>query len=96
LAGSREAIPRHIALRRRRADDAQGRKQVGEYFYIGGEKNNGTYNVYQISVSSPASHYFLNRQDKVGHQIFTIDYTQTIGSTAERRSPFTAMGRMGV
>ena len=53
-------------------------KQVGDYFYIGGEKNNGTYNVYQISVSSPKSHYFLNRQDKVGHQIFTIDYTQTI------------------
>jgi len=53
-------------------------KQVGEYFYIGGEKNNATYNVYQISVSSPPSHYFLNRQDKVGHQIFTIDYTQTI------------------
>jgi hypothetical protein len=53
-------------------------QQVGEYFYIGGEKNNATYNVYQISVSSPKSHYFLNRQDKVGHRIFTIDYTQTI------------------
>lgn len=53
-------------------------QQVGEYFYIGGEKNNATYNVYQISVSSPKSHYFLNRQDKVGHHIFTIDYTQTI------------------
>jgi hypothetical protein len=53
-------------------------KQVGEYFYIGGTKNNGTYNIYQISVSSPESHYFLNRQDKVGHQIFSIDYTQTI------------------
>jgi hypothetical protein len=53
-------------------------QQVGEYFYIGGEKNNATYNVYQITVSSPPSHYFLNRQDKVGHQIFTIDYSQTI------------------
>ncbi|MEK6237681.1 MAG: hypothetical protein N2C14_23480 [Planctomycetales bacterium] len=56
----------------------KGGEQVGEYFYIGGEKNNGTYNVYQISVSSPKSHYFLNRQDKVGHKIFTIDYQQTI------------------
>jgi hypothetical protein len=56
----------------------KGGEQVGEYFYIGGEKNNATYNVYQVSVSSPKSHYFLNRQDKVGHQIFTIDYTQTI------------------
>lgn len=53
-------------------------KQVGEHFYIGGEKNNGTYNIYQISVSSPKSHFFLNRQDAVGHKIFTIDYTQTI------------------
>jgi len=56
----------------------KGGKEIGEYFYIGGEKNNGTYNVYEISVSSPEAHYFLNRQDKVGHQIFTIDYTQTI------------------
>lgn len=53
-------------------------EQVGEYFYIGGTKNNATYNIYQISVSSPKSHYFLNRQDSVGHRIFTIDYTQTI------------------
>jgi hypothetical protein len=53
-------------------------EQAGEYFYIGGEKNNATYNIYQISVSSPKSHYFLNRQDSVGHRIFTIDYTQTI------------------
>ncbi len=53
-------------------------KQEGEYFYIGGEPNNGTYNIYKIAISSPQSHYFLNRQDKVGHRIFTIDYTATI------------------
>lgn len=53
-------------------------QQVGEYFYIGGEKNNATYNIYEIRVSSPESHFYLNRQDKVGHKIFTIDYTQTI------------------
>src|SRR3954463_10243162 len=53
-------------------------KQVGEYFYVGGEPNNATYNIYEIRVSSPESHYYLNRQDKVGHQIFTVDYTQTI------------------
>jgi hypothetical protein len=56
----------------------KGGKQVGDYFYIGGEKNNATYNIYKIDVSSPKSHYFLNRQDRVGHKIFTIDYTQTI------------------
>ncbi len=56
----------------------KGGKMDGDYFYIGGEPNNGTYNIYKLSVSSPASHYFLNRQDKVGHKIFTIDYTKTI------------------
>lgn len=53
-------------------------KQEGDYFYIGGAPNNATYNIYQLSVSAPASHYFFNRQDKVGHRIFTIDYTTTI------------------
>src|SRR4051812_35194864 len=53
-------------------------KMDGEHFYIGGEPNNSTYNIYKITISSPPSHYFLNRQDKVGHNIFTIDYTQTI------------------
>lgn len=50
----------------------------GEYFYRGGEPNNATYNIYKIGISSPQSHYFLNRQDKVGHKIFAIDYTKTI------------------
>jgi hypothetical protein len=53
-------------------------KMDGDYFYIGGEPNNSTYNIYKIDVASPKSHYFLNRQDRVGHRIFTIDYTKTI------------------
>jgi hypothetical protein len=53
-------------------------KMDGDLFYIGGEPNNATYNIYKISISSPESHYFLNRQDKVGHRIFAIDYTKTI------------------
>src|SRR3954463_11228858 len=56
----------------------KGGKMDGDYFYIGGEPDNATYNIYQLTVSSPASHYFFNRQDKVGHRIFTIDYTKTI------------------
>lgn len=70
-------------------------KQVGDYFYIGGEKNNGTYNIYRIDVSSPKSHYFLNRQDKVGHQIFTIDYTQTIEIDGGAEITFTGDGQNG-
>jgi len=49
----------------------------GEYFYSGGEPNNATY--------TSTTHRFLaavalllQRQDKVGHRIFTIDYTATI------------------
>ena len=53
-------------------------KKDGEYFYIGGTPNNGTYNIYKIEVSSPKAHYYLNRQNKVGHRIFTVDYNKTI------------------
>ena len=53
-------------------------KMDGEHFYIGGVPNNGTYNIYKLTVSSPPAHFYLNRQDKVGHKIFTIDYTKTI------------------
>ncbi len=56
----------------------KGGQMVGDYFYIGGAPNNATYNIYQLTVSSPASHFYFNRQDKVGHRIFTIDYTATI------------------
>jgi hypothetical protein len=53
-------------------------KMDGDLFYVGGEPDNATYNIYKISVSSPESHFFLNRQDKIGHRTFTIDYTKTI------------------
>jgi len=53
-------------------------KMDGDYFYIGGTPNNATYNIYQLTVSSPESHFIFNRQDAVGHKIFTIDYTKTI------------------
>ena len=53
-------------------------KMDGEHFYVGGEPNNKTYNIYKIDVASPKGHFFLNRQDRVGHRIFTIDYEKTI------------------
>lgn len=69
--------------------------QVGEYFYVGGEKNNATYNVYQISISEPKQHYFLNRQDKVGHQIFTIDYSESIEIAGGATVTFHGNGQNG-
>jgi hypothetical protein len=53
-------------------------KKDGEYFYHGGEPNNDTYNIYKLITSSPPAYYYLNRQDSVGHRIFTIDYQKTI------------------
>jgi hypothetical protein len=73
----------------------KGGKQDGEHFYIGGEPNNGTYNIYKITVSSPPSHYFLNRQDKVGHSIFTIDYTKTIDIDGDATVTFLGDGQNG-
>ncbi|MDP6542608.1 MAG: hypothetical protein QGH60_01370 [Phycisphaerae bacterium] len=56
----------------------KGGAKDGDYFYIGGQPNNGGYNIYKLEVSSPKSHYFLNRCDRVAHDVFTIDYTSTI------------------
>lgn len=70
-------------------------KMDGDYFYIGGEPNNATYNIYKISVASPESHYFLNRQDKVGHRVFTIDYTKTIEIEGGSKITFHGNGQNG-
>ncbi len=70
-------------------------KMDGEYFYIGGEPNNATYNIYKITVSSPPAHYFLNRQDKVGHRIFKIDYSKTIEIDGEATVTFFGDGQNG-
>jgi len=70
-------------------------KMDGEHFYIGGEPNNSTYNIYKITISSPPSHYFLNRQDKVGHNIFTIDYTKTIDIDGDATVTFLGDGQNG-
>jgi hypothetical protein len=70
-------------------------KKDGDYFYIGGEPNNGTYNIYKLTISSPPSHYFLNRQDKVGHVIFTIDYTKTIEIDGGAKVTFHGDGQNG-
>ena len=73
----------------------KGGKMDGDYFYIGGEPNNNTYNIYKLTVSSPASHYYLNRQDKVGHRIFTIDYTKTIDIDGGATITFLGDGQNG-
>jgi len=70
-------------------------KMDGEHFYIGGEPNNATYNIYKVSISSPPAHFFLNRQDKVGHKIFAIDYTKTIEIDGGAKVTFLGDGQNG-
>jgi len=67
----------------------------GDLFYVGGEPDNPNYNIYKLSISSPESHYFLNRQDKVGHRIFTIDYTKTIEIDGGAKVTFHGNGQNG-
>jgi hypothetical protein len=70
-------------------------KKDGDYFYIGGEPNNDTYNIYKLTISSPPSHYYLNRQDAVGHRIFTIDYEKTIPINGDATVTFHGDGQNG-
>jgi len=56
----------------------KGGVKDGDYFYIGGQPDNGGYNIYKLDISSPKSYYFLNRCDRVAHDVFTVDYTTTI------------------
>ncbi len=56
----------------------KGGEKDGKHFLIGGQPNNGGYNIYKLDVSSPKAHYYLNRCDRVAHDVFTIDYTVTI------------------
>jgi hypothetical protein len=70
-------------------------ERVGDFFQIGGAPNNATYNIYQLSVSLPVSHYFFNRQDKVGHRIFALDYTATIEIAGGATLTFHGNGQNG-
>lgn len=79
--------------RRGRADDLQEDGQmVGDYFQIGGAPNNATYNIYQLTVSSPASHYFDRRTRSVTASSLSTT-PRPSRSKAAPRSPSTAMGR---
>jgi hypothetical protein len=70
-------------------------KKDGDLFYIGGEPNNETYNIYKLMISSPPAYFYLNRQDSVGHRIFTIDYQKTIPIDGDATVTFHGDGQNG-
>jgi len=51
-----------------------------EHWYVGGQPNNGLYNIYQLGISAPAQVFYLNFPDghDDGSRSFPIDYTRTI------------------
>ncbi|RYZ82940.1 MAG: hypothetical protein EOP04_21005 [Proteobacteria bacterium] len=71
-------------------------KLEGNYFYTGGEPNNGTYNIYSIEVSSPKQIYYLNTQPNVGHNTFLIDYAAKIKVDAGATIKLTGNGQNGI
>jgi len=62
----------------------RGGMSDGMHFYVGGQPvttgEDGVYNTYSITVSSPAQSYYLNYDEGkgVGHYVFTIDHMKTI------------------
>jgi hypothetical protein len=49
-----------------------------EYWYVGGSKAGGSYNIYRLDVSTPEQHFFLNAGESGISRCFEIDYTRTI------------------
>ncbi|MDP6848977.1 MAG: hypothetical protein QGI24_09335, partial [Kiritimatiellia bacterium] len=68
----------------------------GDHFYVGGEPNNNGYNIYKLAVSSPESHFYLNRTDRVAHDVFTIDYTTTIEIDGGAKLTLSGNGQNGL
>jgi hypothetical protein len=68
----------------------------GDYFYVGGEPDNNGYNIYKLAVSSPESYFFLNRCDRVAHDVFTVDYTTTIEIDGGAKLTLSGNGQNGL
>jgi len=73
----------------------KGGQPVGEFFYVGGVPDNPNHNIFKLSVSSPPSHYFLNREARVGPRTFMIDYTRTITIDGQAIVTFHGNGQDG-
>lgn len=71
-------------------------KLQGDYFYTGGEPNNGTYNIYSIKVSNPPQIYYLNTQSQVRHLTFLIDYSAKIKVNAGATIELVGDGQNGI
>jgi hypothetical protein len=58
----------------------EGGADRGDHFYEGGAPKASNFNAFEISVSAPEQHYFLNAADATGeaYLVFTLDHTKVI------------------
>ncbi len=48
------------------------------FWYEGGTRADGAYNVYRLDVSAPEQHFFLNAGESGIRHCFEVDYTRTV------------------
>lgn len=65
------------------------------YFYTGGAEDGGAYNVYAMTVSSPAQTYFLNAGASDITNCWPLDYTETIPIDAGATVTLTSQAKDG-
>lgn len=69
---------------------------AGGYFYTGGAENGDGYNVYQLSISSPAQTFFLNAGASGITNCWPIDYTETMPIAAGATITLSATAKDGL
>jgi hypothetical protein len=66
-------------------------------FYIGGTAGNDYSNIYEISVSSPLQHYFINSENSAASTgVVAADYEAKIAIAGDATVTFTANGQDGL
>jgi len=65
-------------------------------WYVGGVPGDGADNYYELSVSLPAQHYYLNRGTPTGQQSFLYDYMATFEVDGTATITYEANGQDGL
>jgi len=66
-------------------------------WYIGGDTNgDNADNLYELAISSPAAHYYLNNGTPTAQQSFAYDETENIVVDGDATITFTANGQDGL
>jgi len=74
---------------------AGGSADATTRFYTGGAVNNSFGNIYEMSVSSPMAHYFINNQGATTGGLSAIDYMAELAIAGNAVVTFTTNGQDG-